>query len=323
MKPTVPHASQTRRPPPAPAVKAFANPITAVAPDHSSTVSSVLAVAYQPSDLIIKETLGKGKGVFSSTSIPQGTCIIAEQPIVAFPAHSDDQITPIFQRCSEEDKRKFLAFGYAEIDASLDPFLRIVKANCVPMASRGQVGLFETICPVGHACRPNALYSWDKALGKEGEEISVDYCSIRGGPRRRALLQSEFGFTCKCSYCSLPPSELEKSDRREARVSRIADMIYILIRINPVSAIAQIREAIAIIERGKDYGQLRTQFTDAFQVCAAWRDLPNARVWATRAAKVSRRCYGDGEDAASWRAFAEDPTTYEQWGMMGTRKLSS
>ncbi|KAG8997872.1 hypothetical protein FRB94_002922 [Tulasnella sp. JGI-2019a] len=305
----------------------------ATAPDQPSTGPESPEVAYKPSDLLIKETLDKGKGVFTTTHIAPGTCIIAEQPIVAFPANNEDQIAPILQRCSEEDKRKFLSFGYVKVNASLDPFRRIVKTNCLPMASRGQVGLFETICRVNHDCRPNALYCWDEALGKEvlhalvdipaGEEISVNYYSILDGPARRAVLQSKFGFTCKCSCCSLPPSELGKSDKREAQLSRIIDTVAILIRTNPVSAIAQIRQAIVIIEREKDYGRLTAQFADAFQICAAWRDLPNAKVWATRAAEASRRCYGDGEDAASLRAFAEDPTTHRLWGALGTRKLSS
>ncbi|KAG8997878.1 hypothetical protein FRB94_002928 [Tulasnella sp. JGI-2019a] len=263
---------------------------SSVTPGQPPAVVDAPVAPYQSSHLIIKDTLHKGKGVFSSTSILQGTCIIAEQPILTFPAdiRSPNQITSIVEGCSEEARRKFLAFGFAEVHAKFDPFLRIVKTNCVPMASRNQAGLFETICHVNHDCRPNALYCWDEALGKEvlhalvdipaGEEITVSYYPVLDGPERCETLRSTFGFTCQCPSCSIPPTELAQSDRRAAELPRIIDDVAILIRTNPTSAIAKIHQAIGIIEREKNYGRLPSQFFDAFQTCAAWRDLPNAKV---------------------------------------------
>ncbi|KAG8999622.1 hypothetical protein FRB95_012704 [Tulasnella sp. JGI-2019a] len=126
-------------------------------------------MSHQPVDLIIQDTANKGKGLFSSTPITQGTCIISEDPIVTFPASDEDQVIPTVEKLSPEDREKFLAFGYAPTDTSLHLYRRIVKTNAVPMYERKQGGIFEMICRANHDCRPNAMFSWDDGLGKEGE----------------------------------------------------------------------------------------------------------------------------------------------------------
>lgn len=128
------------------------------------------AVAYQPSDLSIQDTVDKGKGVFTSTAIPPGTCIISEKPLVVFPArHTAAHAPAVVAGCSEEDRRKVMAFGYSPVYTDLNPALRIAKTNCVPMPDSKQAGLFETICRVNHDCTPNAQYFWDRRHGEEGE----------------------------------------------------------------------------------------------------------------------------------------------------------
>ncbi|KAG8868855.1 hypothetical protein FRB98_003180 [Tulasnella sp. 332] len=304
-------------------------------PAAPSLIAPLPTSEYKPSDLTIKDTAHKGKGVFTSVAIPQGTCIISETPLVTFP----DTFTPaealaVVARCSEDDRQKFMAFTYSPAYANQDPVFGIAKTNCVPMASLRQAGLFETICRVNHDCRPNSEYFWDHTLGKEvlyalvdipaGEELTVCYSDLLERRERRAWLTSNFGFNCKCESCTLPSTELAQSNQRMTKLSEIIAATPMLIRINPVSAIAQIHQSLAIIEQEKCWGCGPSQAYDALQICVAWRDLPNAKIWAGRAAELFGRCRGlDGENAVRMRAYARDPTSHMLWGALGTRKLSS
>ncbi|KAG9033750.1 hypothetical protein FRB95_014437 [Tulasnella sp. JGI-2019a] len=298
-------------------------------------VAVVPVVAYQPSDLIIKDTPDKGKGVFSSTAIPQGTLIIAEEPIVTFPAiHSPNQIVKAAEACSQEARDKLLTFSYSPAYASLHPFHRIAKTNCVPMPERGQAGLFETICRVNHDCRSNAQYFWNEALGKEvlhalvdiptGEEITVCYSTVLDRRERRETLQSSWAFSCQCPSCLLPPDDLAKSDQRMSQLSDIIDAVPMLLHTSPISALAKIRQAVGIIEEEKYYSLLPAQYYDAFQTCVAWGDLSNSKVWAGRAADAYSRSRGaGGPDVVRMRAFEENPKSHPSWGKLGTRRLNS
>ncbi|KAG9009259.1 hypothetical protein FRB94_012328 [Tulasnella sp. JGI-2019a] len=139
----------------------------------------------QPFNLvIIKDTTNKGKGVFASSSIPQGMCIISEYPIIAFPlVHDSNDIITTVEKCTEDERNKILAFSYSPSKASLNPYQRVALTNCVPMAEKKQAGLFETICRVNHDCRPNAMYSWNESLGKE-----VLYAMVEAPAGGRSLL---------------------------------------------------------------------------------------------------------------------------------------
>ncbi|KAG8999623.1 hypothetical protein FRB94_002936 [Tulasnella sp. JGI-2019a] len=304
---------------------------------HRPAKKSTVA-AYQPSDLIIKDTVDKGKGVFSSTPIPQGTCIISEYPIVTFPfIHTPKDIIASVLGCTEGERNKIMAFSYSAAFASLHPYQRIAETNCVPMPEREQAGLFETICRVNHDCRPNAMYLWEERLGKEvlraltdipaGEEITVSYTpNLLDRRERRELLQSAWDFSCRCLSCALPPDELAKSDQRVSQLSRIIDAHAdtTFLRTSPTFALAKVRQALAIIKEEKLWHQDCDQYYDAFQVCAAWGDMVNAKVWAGRAVNAYTRNYGaDGERTMQMRAHAEDPRGFSEWGTSGIRMLSS
>ncbi|KAG9009261.1 hypothetical protein FRB94_012330 [Tulasnella sp. JGI-2019a] len=178
------------------------------------------------------------------------------------------------------------------------------------------------------------MYSWNESLGKEvlyamieipaGEEITVNYTTTLDRLKRRAELQSAWAFTCICQSCSLPPEELKKSDERIAQLSKIIDVIPILLHFNPVSAIANIRQALVIAEEERLYNQNYAQCGEAFQICAAFGDVVNAKVWAGRAADAYMRCYGaDDEVNLQMRSYNEDPRRFSEWGQLGNRKLSS
>jgi hypothetical protein len=83
-----------------------------------------------------------------------------------------------------------------------------------------------------YSCSPNATYRWVlkdlmyelRALRpiKEGEEICITYVNnLRARSVRQEHLQSSYIFTCRCSACSIPPSEIPRSDMRRALLAFI------------------------------------------------------------------------------------------------------
>ncbi|KAG8999617.1 hypothetical protein FRB94_002930 [Tulasnella sp. JGI-2019a] len=298
------------------------------------TSNSVRAV-FQPTDLTIQETTNKGKGVFTSTPIPRGTRIISEDPIITFPnIRTTYQVIDEVAKSTQENRDRFLSFGSSPSYVSAHPFMGIVQTNCVPMPERDRTGLFEIICRMNHDCRPNAQYYWDDRLGKEvlyalrdiraQEEITVSYSKDLNRVQRRAAILSAWAFSCQCPSCSLSPEELVNSDKRIRQLTTIIDAVPMLLQTHPTVALTKIRQAIIIIEKEQLWNMLSPQYSDAFQVCVAWSDLPNAKIWAERALEARTRTHGpDCEAAAKMRAWMEDPKSHSLWGVMGTRRLSS
>ncbi|KAG8870036.1 hypothetical protein FRB98_001918, partial [Tulasnella sp. 332] len=296
------------------------------APATSSPEAPLPISEFKPSDLTVKDTAHKGKGVFTSVAIAQGTRIISEEPLITSLIEvrteaQRAQARAMIARCSEDGWRKVMAFGYSPACANLDPVARIMRTNSIPIADGDRVALFETICRINHDCRPNAQYFWNKDLGKEvlnamediaaGEEITVSYSGVLDRQERRAKLLYNFGFDCRCPSCSLPPKELAESDQRIAELSKIIAATPMLLHVNPVLGIAQIKHSFVIIEQERLWRSAGAQAYDGLQTCSAWSDLPNAKVWAGRAADAWSRTRGpDSEDVANMRALAQDPRSH-------------
>lgn len=179
----------------------------------------------------VKETEGKGKGVFATQDIDPGTVIMVDNAAITVrlsspPGAIDQAVSDL----GPEERADFFALhdgGRTESSKAL----RIFRANFFDNDGTGF--LFLRASRVNHSCAPNASMhaTWTGRVEdgisfarqqvaasktiKSGEEICITYRvwyeSLPSWHRRAVTLQ-HYGFVRTCECCMLGPSQLLLSD---------------------------------------------------------------------------------------------------------------
>lgn len=167
---------------------------------------------------------GKGRGMRATQDIEKGELVLREKPIVRgtirTPKQKDFEETII----SDDDKNAFFALNDPDPEGPEDQkMFRIYQNNVFGH------GLFLTCSRMNHSCRPAVEMSSVDGTDTEvkatrdiraGEEITVSYLwttSLKNRDQRQSYLLN-WGFTCSCQLCSLPPDERAVNDKQRERV---------------------------------------------------------------------------------------------------------
>ena len=182
---------------------------------------------------IIKESPGKGLGMFATTGIQKGTRILAEKPFFTLARspelswsdpYAPNDMSEAYNRLPDSKRLKYIQLHCPKrTDCSI--LVSIYEANCFEMGSGDCVCIDAS--RLNHSCIPNAHYSWNENIKSltvhavkdipEGEEITISYCSgFRTLEARRRKLKP-YVFTCLCSACQEDTNfgRLSRTRRRE------------------------------------------------------------------------------------------------------------
>ena len=197
-------------------------------------------------------------------------------------------------------------------------------ANCFEI-SQGQSGIFLEASLLNHSCCPNALYSWNKDLGRivvhamvdisAGEEITISYIQpFLPRVYRQAILREYDGFECQCPACDRGSFIGNINDKNRTRM----DLLWLTVnesKSGPSNKDAQILTMIL------EFNQLR-------KVRGAGRHISLHHVsscqgllcWAGRkgiGAEICRK-----ESAGSWGGWLDDEGEYlkSMFGVDGVKK---
>lgn len=177
-----------------------------------------------------------GIGVFATRSIPQGTVLVREKPILLKDEPLDDHYKYKFIQKVLSDpymSHSFIDMVPHEIDPE-DPSvmqydsLRAMHQAYLPELSPHEIrlycmkykrnvfsfkdkhGIFVYARRINHSCRPNVAYYQDgNALLfqttrpiEKGDEIYISYINTSlPGEERKSILQQRYGFDCLCEKC--------------------------------------------------------------------------------------------------------------------------
>ena len=195
----------------------------------------------------LQRTQDKGFGLFAARSIPRGTRIIEESPLLAMPHEQGCDLSAInlenaLQGLNREQRDKFFELhrnrGLSSQESQeltnlnrggLADAAAIFEANCVEMSeiNTTRAGVFEHYSRINHACNPNVHNSYNLTLGKltvhaiqqinKGEELLTSYidgtCKTR---QQRQKILIDWGFECGCKTCTGPKAAA--SDERRGRM---------------------------------------------------------------------------------------------------------
>ena len=160
---------------------------------------------------------------------------------------------------------------------------------------------------------------------KKGEQIfisNIPYLWSR--LNRQEHLKSSYDFTCSCPSCSLPPSEISRSDIRRNLLDKQGsrgnpnDDSMLNTWIEDISlpddhVISQSLKFVDIMnaEGIVDEQVCKLHYPRLSKAYCALKDVENARLWAMRAAQIITAV--DGDDY-SWNKVADSPESTDWWG---------
>ncbi|KAE8451346.1 hypothetical protein EG329_003975 [Mollisiaceae sp. DMI_Dod_QoI] len=162
----------------------------------------------------IRESEGRGLGMFALKDILPGTCLLVETPLlILHKVETDAAIEGIVDALSQEKKQIFMSLSRHIGDESESLVARIMDCNSFSIMDGKASGVFETASRINHCCVPNSEYGWRESIKRlvvwnrfkllEGEEVTIDY-----GHGKKSLREN-YGFDCDCGVCTDPELENE------------------------------------------------------------------------------------------------------------------
>lgn len=251
---------------------------------------------------------GRGLGLVATSSIPLGTHILIEAPLISVPIpelvagsgyplqNMLNSLQAAFMSLTLTQQEEFLLLHDhrfpGDAEANTDKLLTIFRSNAYNTGT-SHVGLFPKMARINHSCRPNSGNYWSEESGVRviyaaqniaaGEEITVSYIPLLKSTKNRQARLAQYGFTCDCSACN----SVESSKRRE----RIGDMFDILDQRLAAASTKEktiqisINKALKLISMLEEE-QLSDYYARAYRLAAVFNqgkgELEIAKQWALK-----------------------------------------
>jgi hypothetical protein len=207
----------------------------------------------------VRNSTGKGLGVFATTDIPRGTRVIAETAILKIdPGHGDaTNILRAFESLSVSKQSLYLQLhGFAcaefrraaerEMGQSWEMMPELQRKVFSIFAANAFGDVFLLGSRINHSCIPNIDFAYNTSLAKEtfhavrdiaaGEELAISYND--GINRTKSQRQGEldkWGFTCTCPTCETTTEGREREAKREQLFSLDQELAMTMIFSTPKS----------------------------------------------------------------------------------------
>lgn len=107
--------------------------------------------------------------MLAACDIQPGRRITAEEPFIILPDTSSPKLLEASEGLSKEQLDHLTSFPALGDAKQSSPVLARVN-HFIPLSGSrdGYIAMFRNICRVSHSCVPNACFSWNDNMGKEG-----------------------------------------------------------------------------------------------------------------------------------------------------------
>lgn len=166
----------------------------------------------------VRESPGKGLGVFAKRDIVKGTRIVSERPLL-----TRKDLQSQINALSPNIKNSFYTLRYVAIEGkSIE--LSIFDNNSWPCPDLGCDALFPCTARINHSCTPNAIQRYNSVLKKNTVQLlwavekdaEIKICYIEPSMAynaRQDSLKRRWGFSCTCVICKAPCFHDEERER--------------------------------------------------------------------------------------------------------------
>lgn len=170
----------------------------------------------------VRESEGKGYGVFALHDILPGTVLLCEAPLVTLidTGTRADPLEAAVDALSPEKKKSYQSLHSFTRNPSESLNRSILYSNGYSVMNDLATGIFETASRINHSCVPNSHYVWKERSRRmvfwnrfkllAGEEVTVDY-----GHKKKYLARI-YGFECACGGCTDSGSSGARSRSRSS-----------------------------------------------------------------------------------------------------------
>ncbi|KAK4222910.1 hypothetical protein QBC38DRAFT_512690 [Podospora fimiseda] len=253
----------------------------------------------------LRKLKDKGYGLIATRKIPRGSVFMLDYAIlladVELPRkmkmkQGRELLKEAFWRLPEPERVLGLARSSPTPEETPveEDVMRTNSFN-VEIEGRGFMGLFPDIARMNHACKPSAITKFNSTdLSNAvtafrdilpGEEITISYTAHNlPSPSRRHRLLNQWGFSCTCSLCSLPPALLSASDNRRTKIDELGPKVLKLVDKGDFeNAIKLNKELLTLLKEEEMIPHLGDYYEVMGRLYLAWARTREAKKWFERA----------------------------------------
>ncbi|OCK80795.1 SET domain-containing protein [Lepidopterella palustris CBS 459.81] len=302
-------------------------------PGSNSTTSSG-----DPAPLCeIRPSPTAGYGLFATTSLPRGTRIFSESPLMVMPPDFDndiDELYTAFRTLSMEAQASILSLFAMEdsVSASFRAYISSLiehyqrnpspelYAHFLEAAEQHKLGsaLFPIAARLNHSCLPNTNVSFNHAIVQltvhamrdidADEELKYTYLGSKTWYTSREQRQGmceNWGFQCECKACR-EGEEGERHDRVRGKLLTNQGRLQWMEQRASAEALEMCLESIVFLEQeegGKEVARLRRK---AAELCHALRRDKAALLHAHKGLITAQTCLGkDNPEFRDYEIFVQ------------------
>ena len=247
---------------------------------------------------VIKDSPGKGKGIFTTRNLKVGSLILEEEPLMLIDAplvFTDFKVA--FRKLTDKQKKLVLSLhGMEKFDEKGDDVckaLGIFAGNSISVLGDDNMerALYYNISRINHSCSPNAIWSWKKGDMKvkqvracsniaAGEEVLASYIgrTYYFGQRnhRRASLRENWGFDCYCKLCTLTGEDLSINEKIREEIGKHHELVpAYLCKYKHTNALKSACKKVELIRkiRGEMEMELQSALLECYELAFCMKSL--------------------------------------------------
>jgi len=306
----------------------------------SSAAAPATPEPEEPKAYVVAYIENLGHGLVATRDISQGEEIMREAPFLTTPDPvTAEGIEAAFEALSSDNRTLYLSFK--RMDSDDDVLEAIAETNSIPCYTEldgpenRRCGMFKDMCRLNHSCRPNCVWRWDPADGKQvlralrditcDEQLVVPYIDNTHACRaeRRKELRN-MGFKCLCEACKVSRRRATASDTRLAVIKEAKEEwdargegAWFSIRRSYLKqedvARTRILDILARIDLEQQYLLLPLAYQERFILEATWGNWDATVAAANDLYRSLVPIFGPETASFQVVAWQNNPSSYPNW----------
>ena len=264
---------------------------------------------------IIKESPGKGQGIFAARHVVKGERVLVDKPFfVVTKPYNARTVLEEFQRMPFARRQQYMQLHCPNRsdNTNMIDVMCIFEANCFNIGSAA--AMFLTATRFNHSCLPNIYYSWSEKRDEivlhsmtdipEGEEMTICYGRAFCTRDQRQSELRIYNFYCGCPACQTETASGKASESRRLVMKALNDQIIMfqsmlneaLLVYGLQDPLTPVLQLIGLIKEEGLHGELMTPYRDAADYLRDRGDYEEALTFAHLELEEEVVCLGDDSD---------------------------
>ncbi|KAF6225356.1 hypothetical protein HO173_012794 [Letharia columbiana] len=264
---------------------------------------------------LIKESPGKGQGVFAARHVVKGERVLVDKPFfVVTKPYNARTVLEEFERMPFARRQQYMQLHCPNRsdNTNMIDVMCIFEANCFNIGSAA--AMFLTATRFNHSCLPNIYYSWSEKRDEivlhsmtdipKGEEMTICYGRAFCTRDQRQSELRIYNFYCGCPACQTETASGKASESRRLVMKALNDQIIMfqsmlneaLLVYGLQDPLMPVLQLIELIKEEKLHGELMTPYRDAADYLRGRGNFEEALTFAHLELEEEVVCLGNDSD---------------------------